>query len=136
MSPALKLFSQNDEYLLAECSVCGRVLKLKAGSYNASPGGFSLPSEVRCPCGAVASQVSNTPVAGKQGGPSSGRGGKVTCPRCGAEQVAATTQGFGLGKAAVGGLLLGPIGLLGGLFGRKNVNVACLKCGHRWAPSL
>ena len=41
-------------------------------------------------------------------------------------------KGFGLGKAAAGGLLLGPIGLLGGVIGSGKIIVTCLKCGHKW----
>jgi hypothetical protein len=59
---------------------------------------------------------------------------EIKCPRCGSTQVAAGEKGFGLGKAAVGGLLLGPVGLLGGVIGSKAVKIACLNCGWRWKP--
>ncbi len=59
---------------------------------------------------------------------------KVKCPKCGSEQIIGGTKGFGVGKAAAGGLLLGPVGLLGGLLGSKKVKVSCLKCGKTWAP--
>jgi len=58
----------------------------------------------------------------------------IKCPKCRSSQVTANNKGFGLGKAAVGGLLLGPVGLLGGLIGSKKVMITCLKCGHRWQP--
>src|SRR5438093_12574829 len=58
----------------------------------------------------------------------------VKCPKCGSEHIAAGTRGFGLKKATAGGLLLGPVGLLGGLIGSKKVTVTCLKCGHSWEP--
>lgn len=58
----------------------------------------------------------------------------VRCPRCGSDSITANKKGFGLGKAAVGGLLIGPVGLLGGLFGSKKIKVFCLKCGHSWKP--
>ena len=61
---------------------------------------------------------------------------EVRCPSCGSTQITAKNQGFGLGKAAVGGLLLGPVGLLGGVIGSKNTKVVCLKCGREWTPSL
>jgi len=38
----------------------------------------------------------------------------VRCPKCGSQQIAGGTKGFGVGKAAVGLALLGPIGMLGG----------------------
>ncbi len=56
----------------------------------------------------------------------------MKCPKCGSSQISADKKGFGLGKAVGGGLLLGPIGLLGGLIGSKKVMVTCLKCGHQW----
>jgi DNA-directed RNA polymerase subunit M/transcription elongation factor TFIIS len=58
----------------------------------------------------------------------------VQCPRCGSQQIMGDTRGFSAGKAVVGGLLLGPLGLLGGLAGSKKVIVRCLKCGHQWSP--
>jgi tellurium resistance protein TerD len=58
----------------------------------------------------------------------------VKCPKCASEAYSADNKGFGLGKAAIGGVLLGPIGLLGGLFGSKKTVITCLKCGHKWSP--
>lgn len=57
---------------------------------------------------------------------------EIVCPKCGSNQITAQNKGFGLGKAAVGGLILGPVGLLGGLVGSKKVNIVCLKCGYKW----
>lgn len=58
----------------------------------------------------------------------------VRCPRCGSTQIAANKKGFGFGKAAAGGLLLGPVGLLGGFMGSNKVLITCLKCGCQWKP--
>lgn len=58
----------------------------------------------------------------------------VRCPRCRSTQLTANRKGFGLGKAAAGGLLLGPIGLLGGFLGSSKVKITCLKCGYTWKP--
>mgnify|MGYP000852640896 FL=1 len=57
---------------------------------------------------------------------------EIKCPKCGSNQITAGNKGFGLGKAAAGGLLLGPAGLLGGLVGSKKVMVTCLKYGNKW----
>lgn len=57
---------------------------------------------------------------------------EIKCPKCRSNQLTANKKGFGLGKAAVGGLLLGPVGLLGGLVGGGKVKITCLKCGHGW----
>lgn len=59
---------------------------------------------------------------------------EIKCPKCGSTQITAQNKGFGLGKAAIGGLALGPVGLLGGLVGSKKINIVCLNCGHKWQP--
>lgn len=53
--------------------------------------------------------------------------GEVCCPMCKSTQIVANKKGFGLGKAAAGGLLLGPVGLLGGIIGSGKIVVTCLK---------
>ena len=59
----------------------------------------------------------------------------VKCPMCGEiakwKIVDVSNKGFSVGKAAVGGLLLGPIGLLGGALGKKKVCYCCGKCGFQ-----
>ena len=56
----------------------------------------------------------------------------IKCPKCNSMNVGTGQQGFHLGKAAVGGILLGPVGLLGGMLGRKKVKLICQACGHAW----
>ena len=57
------------------------------------------------------------------------------CPNCGnIWGMEKETSGAGntLGKALVGGLLLGPIGVIGGAaFGNKTVTYVCTKCGFK-----
>ncbi|WP_281171452.1 tellurite resistance TerB family protein [Peribacillus kribbensis] len=43
-------------------------------------------------------------------------------------------KGFGLGKAAIGGLVLGPIGLLGGFIGGNKLKLTCVSCSFSWEP--
>ncbi|HBP40139.1 TPA: hypothetical protein DD450_04670 [Candidatus Woesebacteria bacterium] len=57
---------------------------------------------------------------------------ELKCPKCSSTNFTANNKGFGLGKAAVGGVLLGPVGLLGGLVGSKNAVFVCLKCGNQF----
>ena len=59
----------------------------------------------------------------------------AVCPSCG-ERVGwkctgESSKGFSVGKAAAGGLLLGPIGLVGGALGKKKKTYYCQKCGFR-----
>lgn len=59
---------------------------------------------------------------------------KIVCPKCKSGQFSVDKKGFGLGKAAAGAVLLGPVGLLGGFMGSDKVKVTCLICGHIWEP--
>ena len=57
------------------------------------------------------------------------------CPMCGEyeawKKIDTQKKGFSLGKAAIGGILLGPIGLLGGALGKKKECYLCTKCGFQ-----
>ncbi|GAB6156435.1 hypothetical protein JCM17380_51870 [Desulfosporosinus burensis] len=64
-------------------------------------------------------------------GQSANQGG-MACPRCHSNQVTAGKKGFGIGKAAIGGILLGPVGLLAGFIGSKNMEFVCMSCKERW----
>lgn len=59
----------------------------------------------------------------------------VQCPMCGERikwiLVDESKKGFSVGKAAVGGLVLGPIGLVGGALGKKKVVYCCGTCGFQ-----
>ncbi|MEK6558888.1 MAG: hypothetical protein AABZ43_01980 [Planctomycetota bacterium] len=61
---------------------------------------------------------------------------EIKCPKCRSTQITVNKKGFGLVKAATGGILLGPllgpVGLLGGLIGSNKIVITCLKCGHTW----
>lgn len=59
----------------------------------------------------------------------------INCPYCHSTQVTAGKKGFGVGKAIVGTLLLGPVGLLGGFIGSKNIEFLCINCNKRWSAS-
>ena len=56
------------------------------------------------------------------------------CPRCLSTSLSANKKGFGIGKAVVGGALVGPLGLTAGNIGRSNITVTCLNCGNRFKP--
>ena len=59
----------------------------------------------------------------------------ISCPQYKSSNTSIGQKGFGLGKAAAGGLLLGPLGLLGGMIGRKKPEFLCQSCGHKWEAS-
>ena len=52
----------------------------------------------------------------------------VICPHCGSSQIQSMNKGFSAGKAAAGGLLFGPVGLLGGVIGANKAVRVCLNC--------
>ena len=45
------------------------------------------------------------------------------------KKVDESNKGFSVGKAAVGAVLLGPVGLVGGALGKKKQCYYCGKCG-------
>lgn len=59
----------------------------------------------------------------------------VRCLRCRNTQLTANRKGFGLGKVAAGGLLLGPVGLLGGFLSRK-VKITCSNVDILGSPKI
>ncbi len=61
--------------------------------------------------------------------------GGIVCPKCHSTHVTAGKKGFGIGKAALGGILLGPVGILAGFIGSKNMEFACLSCRERWSAA-
>lgn len=58
----------------------------------------------------------------------------IECPQCHSDQITAGNKGFSLKNAIVGGLLVGPIGLAGGLIGNQQTVITCLNCGYKWKP--
>ncbi|RBW67692.1 TerD family protein [Bacillus taeanensis] len=59
--------------------------------------------------------------------------GDVQCPRCQSTNITSGKKGFGIGKAAIGGLILGPVGLLGGFVGSKKMQFTCTSCSYKWS---
>lgn len=58
----------------------------------------------------------------------------LRCPKCFSTQLSANKTGFGLKGAAVGGVLLGGVGLLAGLIGTGKIKITCLRCAHVFQP--
>jgi hypothetical protein len=58
------------------------------------------------------------------------------CPECKSESATTMTKGFGAGKAIVGAVAVGPLGLLAGLAGSQNITRVCNQCGYQWVPGF
>ena len=58
----------------------------------------------------------------------------IHCPNCGSQQLTANKKGLSITKAALGGFLLGPVGLAAGAIGKDKIRITCLKCGRIWEP--
>lgn len=56
----------------------------------------------------------------------------IFCPKCFSSQIHSEQTGFSGGKALIGAITVGPLGLLAGTIGSKKVNMTCLKCGNRF----
>lgn len=57
-------------------------------------------------------------------------------PMCGENlkwiHIDTCNKGFSVGKAALGAVLLGPVGLVGGALGKKKQFYRCGKCGFHY----
>ncbi len=62
------------------------------------------------------------------------KNGIACCPKCGSTSITANKKGVGIGKAAVGAVVAGPIGLLAGGIGKNKITCTCLNCGHKFKP--
>ena len=115
--------SEEDGYILAKCPRCGKVSKIRKSLAQRTSTGYKFGGEGSCSCGLVFNEVYKDPEEDR-----------VKCPSCGSFQVSAGNKGFGLGKAAAGGILLGPVGLLGGMLGSRKTVISCMQCGFNWSP--
>lgn len=57
----------------------------------------------------------------------------VQCPNCLSIYTTIEKKGFGVGKATVGGVMFGAVGLVAGMIGSKDTEFVCSACGNRWS---
>ena len=56
----------------------------------------------------------------------------IFCPKCLSTHIHSEQKGFSGGKALVGAVIAGPLGLLAGTIGSKKVSLTCQKCGYHF----
>lgn len=56
------------------------------------------------------------------------------CPKCYSTNLHVDKKGFSGGKALAGAVVAGGIGILAGTIGSQDIDVTCLKCGHKFNP--
>ena len=134
----MKCTGQDEKHILVECTRCGRKVKVEKTLISETPTGYlvnNISSKLNCICGKKSISIDGKPYVKYV---STEKPTKVVediqlkCPKCKSTNLTANNKGFGLGKAAVGGILLGPVGLLGGLFGSKKPVFICLNCGNQF----
>lgn len=57
---------------------------------------------------------------------------QAKCPKCCSTSLSGGKQGFGVGKAVAGAVLLGGVGLLAGGIGANKTVITCLNCGYKF----
>jgi tellurium resistance protein TerD len=125
----MKYYCESETHISAECGQCKKVLKIKKEYARPSASGFTLSPPVKCFCGLVSDSIFGNQ---QELSPHTLKCGTLKCGKCGSTNLHSDKKGFGLGKAAVGGIALGPVGLLGGFFGSKKIYITCLNCGNKW----
>lgn len=105
---------EDDTFITAQCEHCSNELKIN--KTYVKNGILQYPIQCNT-CKESSDKISNVP---------------IRCPKCGSSNLTANNKGFGVGKAVIGGAILGPVGLLGGFVGSSKVKVTCLQCGNQW----
>lgn len=58
----------------------------------------------------------------------------IKCPRCNSTNIHVDKKGFSVGKAALGAVVFGGIGVLAGGIGSNDIKCTCLSCGNQFKP--
>lgn len=100
---------------LIKCSECGKEISNQAAA---------------CPnCGMPIQQTTGAPA------PVSPHDDDLLhCPKCNSTNLHVDKKGFSGGKALAGAFVAGGIGILAGTIESHDIDVTCLKCGHKFNP--
>ncbi|MBW7473536.1 hypothetical protein K0T92_02105 [Paenibacillus oenotherae] len=119
---------EDGRYYYFACEDCGDEVRVMRAYCIKSDAEIEIKRNTNCSCGTTLEKVHYLEPEVRNDMDDE----PVRCPKCRTAQVTVGNKGFGLGKAALGGILLGPVGLLGGVIGSKKVVITCLKCAHKW----
>ena len=137
----MKYIAEDNEQVIGRCERCRSELKVPRENLVSLNDSFDLKSTVQCQCGRIHNLIlgnsktlkwANEKVKFDPNYFPPNQSNTVSCPLCKSVQLYAGDKGFSLGSAAAGGILFGPLGLLGGFLGSKTVMITCLNCGHKW----
>lgn len=132
----MKLVKRKSGSIIGQCEKCNRTQSVSFDNViNPRASSIELRAAVQCECGEYHNlivDVQEHHVVTTPPSSSIQQEDTLKCLRCGSTQLHAGSKGFGLGKAAIGGITIGPLGLLGGLVGHKKVMITCLSCGYKW----
>jgi len=89
---------------------------------------------ISCPeCGKqISDKAASCPNCGNPINPQNQKEEYLCCPKCGSRELHAEHKGFSGGKALVGAVAVGGIGLLAGTIGSRDTQITCLKCGNKF----
>lgn len=129
----MELVKRTKTSVIACCEKCHREIEIPySNTVRPHMPSIELKNVVQCECGEYHNLIVDQKNLKQKERSTTIVEDTLSCPKCKSTQLHAGNKGFGLGKAAAGGILLGPVGLLGGLVGSKKVMITCLKCGHKW----
>lgn len=133
----MELVKRKRRSIVAQCENCRSQIEVPLdNTINPRASSIDLKSVMQCKCGEYHNLIIDTKKHNVISSPprtyQEEDDDALTCPSCGSEQLHSGDQGFGLGKAVVGHIVIGPLGLLGGFLGHKKTRITCLKCGYKW----
>jgi len=121
----MRLFGADSDAILAECTECGRVLRIQrmyvTRMDQALGNGYSVP-RIDCKCGNTATVVLENAPPGPPRSRADTRStldAPVRCPKCGSSETHAEKRGWRITT---------------GFIGSSKIYITCLRCGKRFKP--
>lgn len=120
----MKYLSETLGSVAAQCTKCNKkhyiYIKDECKKNNI---GYEFNFPFKCKCGEVHTNIKYNYVDDE---------GNIVCPECKSSNFTSNKQGFGVGKAIAGGIVVGGIGILSGFIGSNKIKITCLNCGYGW----